>query len=99
MPRQQSESAHYLNVYKLTIEKKRLHQELASLGQRRDRIQERLYGIEQQIQELDHKARRCREPRISSQIASSEPNSVVYPPAGPNGHHNSEDYKTVTLDY
>jgi len=53
MPRQQSESSHYLSIYKLTIEKKRLRQELESLDKRRDRIQDRLVNLEQEIAALD----------------------------------------------
>lgn len=98
MPRQKTESAHYLNAYKLTIEKKRLQQELDSLGKRRDRIQERLDVIEQQIQDLECAAHQYRNPLSAARSFSSQPNSVIYPPAH---QHNSvpEDFKTLTLDY
>jgi predicted nucleic acid-binding Zn-ribbon protein len=99
MPRQQSESAHYLDVYKLTIEKKRLKQELESLEKRRDRIEERLNVIEDQIQDLEYEAHRYREPSQTSRSFASEPNSVIYPPAYGYDRTEKEDFKTVTLDY
>ena len=94
MPRQRSESAHYLDIYKLTVEKKRLNQELASLSQRRDRIQERLHTLEQQIDDLEHMARRLQKPS-----SASEPNSVIYPPTHYSDSPDSETFQTVTLDY
>jgi len=99
MPRQQSESAHYLDVYKLTIEKKRLKQELESLEKRRDRIEERLNVIEGQIQDLEYEAHRYREPSQTSRSFASAPNSVIYPPAHGYDRTEKEDFKTVTLDY
>ena len=98
MPRQQSESAHYLDAYKLAIEKKRLQQEFESLGKRRDRIQERLEVIEQQLQTLEDEAQHYREPTGATMRASaSEPNSIIYPPT--RRHQDVEAFKTVTLDY
>ncbi|NER78539.1 MAG: hypothetical protein F6K42_02980 [Leptolyngbya sp. SIO1D8] len=94
MPRQRSEAAHYLDIYKLTIEKKRLKQELTALDQRRDRLQERLQILDQQIADLNHTAQRLQEPRNAS-----EPNSVVYPPAQYPDSQDPENFQTVTLDY
>lgn len=96
MPRQQSEASHYLNIYKLTIEKKRLQQELNSLAQRRDRIQERLAALEQEVVALDHKASELREATTPATQSLSEPSSVIYPPAT---SETTDAYKTVTLDY
>jgi prefoldin subunit 5 len=42
LPRQNSEATQYLDIYKLTIEKKRLQSQLVDLDQRRQRIQARL---------------------------------------------------------
>jgi len=94
MPRQQSEASQYLDIYKLAVEKKRLKQELASLDARRDRIQERLNMLEQQIADLDHTAQRFRETG-----KASEPNSIIYPPAPRPDARNGQGFQTVTLDY
>lgn len=99
MPRQQTEASHYLNIYKLTIEKKRLRQELKSLDQRRDRLQNRLEVLEQEIAVLDDQAHQMREPIAASQHSLSEPNSVIYPPATPRTAHDADVFNTVTLDY
>ncbi|WP_204141848.1 hypothetical protein [Halomicronema sp. CCY15110] len=99
MPRQQSESSHYLNLYKLTIERKRLKQELASLNKRRDRIQDRLAVLDQEINVLTDQARELGEANASTPQSSpslSEPNSVIYPPATAKP---TDPYKTLTLDY
>jgi len=96
MPRQQSESSHYLNLYKLTVERKRLKQELASLNKRRDRIQDRLTVLDQDINVLTDEARELGEDKTSAPQSLSEPNSVIYPPATAK---QSDPYKTVTLDY
>ncbi len=58
LPRPKTEAATYLNLYKLTIEKKRLEHELESIEVRRHRIQKRLtflgspYVLEQFIPKL-----------------------------------------------
>lgn len=99
MPRRQSEASHYLDIYKLTVEKKRLQQELASLEQRQQRIQARLALLNTQIEDLEQGAQSLRE-----NDNASAPHSVVYPPqqsAQPSaqGHRNGDDFTTVTLDY
>jgi hypothetical protein len=99
MPRQQTESAYYLRIYKLTIEKKRLQQELKSLEQRRDRIQEHLESIEQHIQMLDGAAHEYRDPIFASHTGSSEPNSVIYPPMHLDHRGDAEGFNSVTLEY
>ncbi len=53
MPRQKTEAAAYLNLYKLSVEKKRLHYELDTIEQRRERIQKRLAFLESQVAELE----------------------------------------------
>lgn len=99
MPRQQTEASHYLDIYKLTVEKKRLQQELTALDQRRDRIQDRLTTLERQITELDHNAQRLRESG-----SEAEPHSVVYRPsrregAVPHASSSPADFGTLTLEY
>ncbi|MCY7276637.1 MAG: hypothetical protein LH702_23605 [Phormidesmis sp. CAN_BIN44] len=52
MPRPKTEAAAYLNLYKLSVEKKRLQYELDTIEQRRERIQKRLVFLENQVAEL-----------------------------------------------
>lgn len=96
MPRQQSESSHYLSIYKLTVEKKRLQHELDSLAQRRDRLQHRLTALEQEIVTLNDQAQALGETAPTAPPSLSEPNSVVYPPTASGA---ADTYKTVTLEY
>lgn len=96
MPRQQSESAHYLSIYKLTIEKKRLQQELASLISRQSRIQDRLDVLEREIARQNDRAQMLAQ---APDRSPSEPNSVVYPPSHLDQSHQSDPFNTVTLDY
>ena len=56
LPRPTTETAAYLNLYKLTIEKKRLEHELESIDVRRHRIQKRLTFLSSQVAELDRSA-------------------------------------------
>jgi hypothetical protein len=61
LPRPKTEAAAYLNLYKLTIEKKRLEHELESIEVRRHRIQKRLTFLSSQVAELDRSAT-CKTP-------------------------------------
>lgn len=99
MPRQQSESAHYLDVYKLTIEKRRLRQELESLDKRRERIQTRLDALEQQIHSAEGKAQQYREAPPTVSDFPSAPNSIIYPPMYGGDRSTADSFKTLTLDY
>lgn len=98
MPRQHTEAAHYLDMYKLTVEKKRLQQELQSLEERKLGIQERLAAIAQAVDTLDGGAQQMRdEGDISS---ASMPSSYVYLPSRPVSHSDASDaFNTVLLEY
>ena len=61
MPRQKTEAAAYLDIYKLVIEKTRLQQELATLEERRDRIQTRLDVLDVEIAALEQSAHQLRD--------------------------------------
>ncbi len=61
MPREKTEAAAYLSIYKLVNEKKRLQQELEQLEQRRDRVQQRLTAIETQVEQLEQGAHDLKE--------------------------------------
>jgi predicted nuclease with TOPRIM domain len=56
MPRQRSEAAAYLDIYKLAIEKERLVNELNSLEQRTHEIRERLVILNTQVHSLESTA-------------------------------------------
>jgi predicted nucleic acid-binding Zn-ribbon protein len=106
MPRQRSEAAHYLDIYKLTIEKKRLRQELVTIEQRRHRIQERLDLLEEQVATLEQGAQDLR-----TETSLSAPHSHIYPPAqgkqerwtktDPKGSSSQDGapFDLLTLDY
>lgn len=61
MPRQQTEAAAYLDIYKLVNEKKRLQQELSTFDDRRARLQARLIAIEAEITGLETTAHTLRD--------------------------------------
>jgi Skp family chaperone for outer membrane proteins len=71
MPRQKTEAAAYLNLYKLSIEKKRLEHELATLETRRGRIQKRLAFLNSQVAELDKNAQQNEKVTPSEQASAS----------------------------
>lgn len=78
MPRQPTEAAHYLDMYKLTVEKKRLQQELQSLEERSQRIQQRLSEIDAHTLDLEDSAHQLREG--NEFMLPAEPSSKVYLP-------------------
>jgi hypothetical protein len=61
MPRQPSEAAAFLDIYKLVIEKKRLQQELQGIEQRRQQILDRLTILETQVTDLEASAQCLRQ--------------------------------------
>jgi uncharacterized protein YjiS (DUF1127 family) len=88
MPRQQTEAAAYLDIYKLVIEKKRLRQELEGMDDRRQQICDRLAVLEQQIGALEKTAQQVREAESSpGSITSAKPQSAI------------EGFDTISLDY
>ena len=93
MPRQQSEAAAFLDSYKLTVEKKRLQQELNSLNQRRDQILQRLAAIDRTVDNLDDHAKKWRTNYATGDRSRTAP-SVSTPTNQP-----SADIKTLFVDY
>ena len=89
MPRQKTEAAAYLDIYKLVNEKKRLQQELGILEERRVRIQQRLEVIEQQVSGLEKDAH---------QLRDSDP-AQIPPSVTPLPIPSSEDFNTLFLEY
>ena len=100
LPRQRTEAAHYLDMYKLTVEKKRLQQELQSLGERQQRIERRLEEIDAHTAALDDGAQQLRETDGS---LSSAPTSNVYLPqksaTSPASSSSSDDFNLLFLEY
>ena len=72
MPRQQTEAGQYLDMYKLTVEKSRLTQELTSIEQRRQQINTRLAALEQIGETMEQKAQTLRADTLSETAAETE---------------------------
>ncbi|MBE9136541.1 gas vesicle protein [Nodosilinea sp. LEGE 07088] len=103
MPRQATEATHYLDMYKLTIEKRRLEQELEYIDERRQRLCDRLAEINQETEGLDAQATNLRQPAPKPGTAKPQgvnfaPNANVYLPER-NSRQAPEDYSTLMLDY
>ncbi|MGB3201319.1 MAG: hypothetical protein WBA99_10470 [Nodosilinea sp.] len=103
MPRQQTEAAQYLDMYKLTVEKKRLQQELEYIDERRQRLCDRLDEINRETEGLDAQATILRQPAQPSTIAKPPgmnfaPTANVYLPER-SSRQAPDDYSTLMLDY
>lgn len=95
MPRQRSEAAAFLDIYKLVVEQKRLQQELSSIEQRSGQIHRRLSELEQQIQALETRAHHLRESESGTGSEGPRPAANGESSTGePSGK-----FKTITLDY
>ncbi|MGG6238131.1 hypothetical protein ACQ4N7_05780 [Nodosilinea sp. AN01ver1] len=103
MPRPQTEAAQYLDMYKLTVEKKRLQQELEYIDERRQRLCDRLAEINRETEGLDAQAAILRQPAQSPPTAtrpqglSFAPTANVYLPERSTSA--PDDYNTLMLDY
>ncbi|HEY9646032.1 MAG TPA: hypothetical protein V6C88_06675 [Chroococcidiopsis sp.] len=90
MPRQKSEAAAFLDIYKLVIEKKRLQEELQSIDERRLQIVQRLGVLDQQVGTLEGTVQQMRaaeaaDPAIPAHVPYSQPLP--------------DNYDTLFLDY
>ncbi|HEY9880093.1 MAG TPA: hypothetical protein V6D29_16680 [Leptolyngbyaceae cyanobacterium] len=94
LPRQRTEAAHYLDMYKLTVEKKRLQQELQSLEQRQQRIQQRISEIDAHTLDLEDSAHQLR--GGDEFMLPSEPSSKVYLPKIRTGSGNAHPEKSCS---
>lgn len=104
LPRQRTEAAHYLDLYKLTVEKKRIQQELENLEQRRARLYSRLAEIDQETDHLNGLAGTIRiqdSQRIgasrSRPASTATPTSNVFTPDHP--APTQGNFNTVLLEY
>ncbi|MGF1498378.1 MAG: hypothetical protein ACFB8W_16380 [Elainellaceae cyanobacterium] len=96
MPRQKSEAAAFLDIYKLVVEQKRLQQELVSMEQRQQQITQRLAVIERQVAHLEQQADHLRQG--GAQPGSTTPGQRAISPA-PQAGSLSQGFETLTLDY
>lgn len=76
MPRQRSEAAAYLDIYKLAIEKERLLNELNSLEQRTQQIRERLAVLNTQVNSLESTAHDT--PTVANTTATNGYNTLFF---------------------
>jgi len=99
MPRQQTEAAAFLDSYKLTVEKKRLQQELDSLNQRRDQILQRLSVIDRQVETLETRAATWRQQSRADRHTPTHHTKAV--PSQPRSSVNSDSstFETFVVDY
>lgn len=88
MPRQKTEAAAYLDIYKLVNEKTRLQKEFKALEERRDRIQKRLEVLDVEIDTLEKSAHQLRD------AAPVEPGMIVRAKAP-----KVDDFNTLLLEY
>ena len=101
MPRQQSEAAAFLDIYKLVIEKKRLQQELDSMEQRRQQILTRLEVLNRQVATLEDSAHQMRD-QTDTPTAPTTPAIAprrTRPAAKPSSTPEGETFETFFLDY
>jgi hypothetical protein len=100
MPRQQTEAAAYLDIYKLVIEKKRLQQELGGMDERRQQICDRLALLEQHITALEQAAHQVRDAEAKP---ARLPDAVAKPLSSPKPTkpftNPSPTFDTLFLDY
>ncbi|MEO1146094.1 MAG: gas vesicle protein [Cyanobacteria bacterium J06638_22] len=91
MPRQRSEAAAFLDIYKLVVEKKRLEQELESLDGRRKQLCDRIAVLNQHVGDLETSVDRMR-------AAEAKPQPQTAPTVQPISEQ-TDDFNTVVLDY
>jgi hypothetical protein len=90
MPRQKSEPAAFLNIYKLEIEKKRLQEELHNIEERRGQIIQRLLLIDQQVAGLEGSVQSMRQ---------QTPPETAHTEMSPGYHPTNQTFDMLFLDY
>jgi cell division septum initiation protein DivIVA len=101
MPRQQTEAAAYLDIYKLVIEKKRIRQELEGMDDRRQQICDRLIILEQHIVALEKTAHQVRDAEATP-INPGTPARTQIPaslPAYKSAKRSDAAFDTLFLNY
>jgi predicted nucleic acid-binding Zn-ribbon protein len=92
MPRQKTEATLYRSLYQLAVEKKRLQEELVSLGQRLETVTQRLEQIENQIQGLETDVKQIAQPK-SPETKPAQPPALTFTKPKPGS------VSTFTLEY
>lgn len=95
MPRQKTEAAAYLSLYKLSIEKKRLQYELETIEQRSQSIQKRLVLLESQVAEASQSAELMKNESAAIQPIVQPTVSRITKQVAPN----ASAFKTLFLEY
>jgi chromosome segregation ATPase len=88
MPRQKTEAAAFLDIYKLTIEKKRLQEELENIETRRQQIYQRLEVLDKQVSGLEQNVQKIRQ---------HEANDIPSNPG--NAKESDGNFDTLFLEY
>lgn len=93
MPRPRSEASTHLEIYKMSVEKHRLQQELQNLKTRETRIKKRLEEIETQTQQLMSKVTNSASTEEASTKATPKPESQF------NSPQSAFDLEQVYVEY
>lgn len=91
MPRQQTEASAHLHIYRLLVEKNRLQQELQSIEQRRQQINEHLLALEGQVANLEKTAQELHNPSPKLHQSNVTDYSKSFP--------GNETFDTLFLEY
>jgi len=83
MPRQKTEATTYLSIYKLSVEKKRLEDELQHLESRKAQIEQRLTTLHQDI----------------AALKASVPDDQPPPPPSIQQALKDQGFETIFLEY
>ena len=96
LPRQRSEAAAFLDIYKLVVEKKRLQQELENMEQRRQQIASRLVTLDAQVADLEKNAQQIRSQTDSTSTALK---TVLKEPSQPqNNRFKTDSFETDSFE-
>ena len=87
IPRRNTEASIYLNIYKMTVEKERLQQELANIESRRTQIKDRIDLLKQQTVIELKKVERSQQAKAIARIDS------------PQETEEFKNFQTITLEY
>lgn len=93
MPRQQTEAAILLDMYKLSTERRRLQQELENLELRKQQIGDRLNQLDHQVAQLDTTLNTLRNAPPSQSSPAPKPATAAVQ------HSSSAPFNTLFLEY
>jgi len=94
MPRPKTEATAYLNIYKLTVEKKRLQDELQHMEERKGQIEQRLRSLYQEIEAIQ--ASIAPEETIDS---LEPPTTIALAPTPQTTPKTTQGFETQFLEY